>query len=220
MIDKLRASRPPDGSGFQDDVIQAGHAIEQLGPLNSEHRRPRLNYFSTDSAYRLIYRHKDQELLQGPFGSIYAKSDYFYDALYKGQATGFEVEAYSKRIGVELPVLVDVPPGDLGELCAVSLVRIVRADPEYKALSATYSSAGQLQSLNVSSARGGDWVSGDGFYSNRIDLRPWQGIPRGFPVADYRKDPRVLWPTRPFRNTSLLSICITTGIDGFAKIRI
>ena len=105
MIDKLQASRPPDGSGFQDTFRQAGHAIEQLGTLNGGHRRPMLNYLSIDSDYRLIYREKDQELLQGPFGSIYAKSVYFYDARYRGQATGFEVEAYSKNRGVELPVV-------------------------------------------------------------------------------------------------------------------
>lgn len=209
MTDRLATTLLPSDSGFRDDVVQAGHVIDQLGPETADRWRPRMNFFFADSTYRLLYRQKDQELLRGPFGSVYGKSVYFYDVRYKGQPTGFEVETYSKIKGVETPTIVDKLPASLGELCAISLVRVVRAHPEYATFAATYSVTGQIQSLNIGAARGGDWVgagefigseppiNGGGFYAGAIDLRPWYGIPRMFPV-DYQELPRVVWPESGF----------------------
>jgi hypothetical protein len=207
MHDPLERSGKRALVGFRDDVTQSGHSIEHYGAETPSGKHPRLNYFSTDSQYRLIYREKYQELLHGDFGSVYAQSTYYYDARYRGQATGFEVNGYSKLVGSESPsVTSSIPAESSGQVVAISLVRVLRAHPGFAVLSATYSPNGKLQSLSVDAARGGDWVgasefvgsdppiNGGRFYGGGIQLRPWYGIPSNFPVQAYTANPTAVWP--------------------------
>jgi hypothetical protein len=217
MHGPIETSGRPVEAAFLDDAIAAGHIIEHYGPTASEGGRPRLDFFFTDAAYRLIYRQKNQELLRGDFGVVFAKSMYYYDTRYKGQATGFEVCGYSKLSGTERPVTVpSIPSEASARLVAVSLVRIVRTHPELAILSATYSADGRLQSLSADAARGGDWVgssefvggrppiNGGRFYGHGLELRQWYGMPRDFPVDAYIADPKVAWPAAGFPEVMLV----------------
>ncbi len=207
MHDRIQSSGNQLREGFRDDLALSGHQIAEYG-AETGGRYPLRNSFLTDRQYRLIERGKNEELLRGEFGSVYAKSTYFYDSRYRGQATGFEVNSYSKLVSSDLPTLTaTVPAESAAQLVAVSLVRIVRAHPGVAVFAATYSPDGQLQSLSVDAARGGDWVvanefvgsnppiNGGRFYGAGIHLRPWYGIPSSFPVEDYITAPAVRWPS-------------------------
>ncbi len=197
----------PGQAFFQDDPVHVGHAIRQFGQDSHGHRS-QLNLFFTDHDYRLTYREKCQELLSGPFGRIYGKSDFYYDRRYHGQPTAFQVEAYSKLLRVEFPEVSNSPPSTHGSIQAVSLVRVLRARPELLVVSATYSPQGDLYVLSVDGARGGDWISpneihgepliiGGRFYGSGLELKPWYGIPRTFAVEAYLADPQRSWGGTP-----------------------
>jgi hypothetical protein len=207
MKDRIDSSGNGLREGVRDDLAESGHMIHEYGPATPDGKYPLRNFFSTDRKYRLIEREKNQELLRGEFGSVYAKTTYYYDSMYRGQATGFEVNSYSKLVSSDSPSIgASVPVDAASRVAAVSLVRIVKARPGFAILAATYSPDGRLQSLTVDAARGGDWVAanelsgnnppigGGRFHDGGIQLRPWYGIPDHFPVEAYTAEPSVQWP--------------------------
>jgi hypothetical protein len=159
----------------------------------------RYNAFFLDPQNRLITRTKYQELLQGPFGQIYAKTTYFYADMYGEKWTDFETAPYLNDVGSEPAQIVEKTPEEaIRQLSAVSVIRVFRAPPEFLIACANYSPDGYLESLSVHGSKGGDWVhtnylggTGRGFQvgrsiGDRPETRELFGLPREFPLVQYQ----------------------------------
>jgi len=185
-----------DQDTFRDDLISAGHTINHVGPADADGTRSHFNFFFTDRSYRILYREKDQELLSGTFGTVYAQAIYYYDQRYHCQPTHFEVKAGAGRAGVEFPAVDQVAAVPLGTtLNAISLIRIVHTPPTITIFSVTYSPDGVLRAFHI------DVSSGSAGVSNSKDsaiLRDWFGIPASFPIAEYMARPSASWPESNF----------------------
>jgi hypothetical protein len=148
----------------------------------------------------LLMRTKDQVLSEGPYGTIFAKSVYYYGGQYTGQPSDFHVEAWSNLGSYEHAKegFVD----NLGSLTAISVVRIFKAPPGYLVACATYDASGRLLVLSVNGAKDGDWVHSNevlGLYPNldvatqyldRPETRKFFGLPGSFPISEYLRHPR------------------------------
>lgn len=182
---------------FRDDLASAGHTINHLGPAGLGGARSHFNFFFTDRGYRILYREKDQELLSGAFGTVYSRTNYYYDNYYHCQPTHFEVVAGpgSARAGVEFPVVGQIAavPSE-AKLEAISLVRIVHTPPTVTTFSVTYSPDGVLRAFHIHAESRGE-SSGN---NKDIDLRSWFGIPPSFPLAEYTARPSAFWPESNF----------------------
>lgn len=143
MINQFEHRPLQHESAFHDEPTNTGRIVEHLGPEGPDGRRPRFDFFFADREYRVLYRQKNHELLRGSFGSVYAETRYWYDQRYRGQPTGFTIEGHSKGKGSQSPSLVEpYPPLAAQQIVAMSLVRVVRAHPEFAIFSATYSPDG------------------------------------------------------------------------------
>lgn len=193
-----------DGKVFyQVWPVQRGrYSIDELVlPVGSE-QQFRYNAFDVDSAKRLITRSKYQELLTGPYGTVYAETTYHYGDNYKGDnwATSFEAAPYTAGVPHEPSRVVDALPLGL-ELSAISVVRVFKNGAEFVIASANYAHDGHFESINVSGSRNGEWlgnrfvipgVEGIGHgMSSYSGFKPRQafGLPRVFPVALYMAHP-------------------------------
>ena len=181
---------------FRDDLISGGHTINHVGPAEADGERSHFNFFFTDRSYRILYREKDQELLSGTFGTVYAQAIYYYDQRYHCQPTHFEVKAGAGRAGVEFPSIAQAAVVPVGTtLNAVSLIRVVHTPPTITIFSVTYSPDGVLRVFHIDVSREGAGVSNS---RDSAVLREWFGIPPSFPVAEYTARPSAFWPESNF----------------------
>jgi hypothetical protein len=157
----------------------------------------RYNAFFVNADDTISSKTKYQVLLSGPFGTVYAESDYFYDSYYKGQPTAFSTVPYSNDLRSEPFQLASALPATENlRLSAITVVRIFHAPPEFLVVSANYSPDGRLETLYVNGAKHGDWVHSNEVRSLYPDLdvtttrtRERFGIPAAFPVQEYQRSP-------------------------------
>lgn len=160
----------------------------------------RYSAFFLDAQNHIQTRTKYQELLRGPFGTVYAKTTYFYADEYREKWTDFETAPYMNDLRHEpARTIVETHVEATRQLSAVSVIRIVRAPPEYLIASANYAPDGHLESLSVNGSKRGDWVHtnyipnpGNAFQVGRMigdrpATRELFGLPAVFPVAEYLK---------------------------------
>src|SRR5258708_20754995 len=156
------------------------------------------NLFSVEADDHLSYRTKYLRLLSGPYATVYGKVEYFYAERYSKHKNSFETTSYANSLRQVLPVVYDRGEGvEQTPLSAISLVRILRAQPEFLIASANYSSDGHLYALSVNGAKDGSWVGSnqlriyagkfgtDTMIGDDRKTREYFGIPATFPVSDY-----------------------------------
>lgn len=117
-------------------------------------------HLDTDRSLFLDRTVKDDEILSGHYGAVYAVKTCFYNRPLQSGYSTVAVGSYLNELGHEIPIELPAPPRNLPPLTSVSLVRIFRTDPEYVIVSANYEPDGRLGSLHVDKTKGGDWVSG------------------------------------------------------------
>ncbi|MDQ2842729.1 MAG: hypothetical protein M3Y72_17160 [Acidobacteriota bacterium] len=149
-----------------------------IKPVSKE--RERLLYLEALPSSLLYRTVKQDEILRGRYGSLYATKACFYDrSLESGYSTvsvgSYYNELGYKDLGHEIPFELSERPKDLPPLTSVSVVRVFRADPEYVIASASYEPDGKLGSLHVDKTEGGDWVTGFGQVTG-VSLREDQAL--------------------------------------------
>jgi hypothetical protein len=184
---------------FRFTDARGRHGISDCEPHHGEEAQTCYNLFEVGADNKLLYRTKYLRLLRGPYGTVYAKVMYFYDAMYAKQDNTLDTLLYFNELRQVAPIISDRPPGinDVA-LSAISVVRIFRAAPEFLVASANYSSDGHLYELHVNGAKGGNWVHSNELaspYAGRFNpattigddekTREYFGLPRTFPVAAY-----------------------------------
>lgn len=160
-----------------------------------EHQR--LLYLETNNDQILDRTVKHDEILRGPFGTVYANKTCFYSRPVASGYSSVSVGAYSNQLEHEVPIQLTGLPGDLPPLSSVSLVRIFRTDPEYLVVSANYEPNGKLGSLHIDKTKDGDWVSGgNSLHPDLQDPRLERyGIPARIDVQEYIRLRRLPIPT-------------------------
>jgi len=134
-------------------LTSVDHFDRKPGAAESE----RLLFMETDHNEVLDRTVKEDEILKGRFGTVYAEKTCFYTR----PITDFSyvsVQSYWNQLDHEIPSELPRPPESLPPLTSLSLVRIFRADPEYLVVAANYEPNGGLGSLHIDGARDGDRV--------------------------------------------------------------
>ena len=177
---------------FRFDIMNGNYSIDHFG----FDQRVRYNAFTVDSNDELVTKSKYQALMQGPYGTVFAESTYFYSAEYHHQPADFNVALYLNEESHE-PAMRAEAADVKGELSAVSLIRIFRASPGFLVACATYEPDGHLSVLSVDGSRNGNWVHSNEVaaiykdldvattYVDRPKTRRYFGLPETFPVAAY-----------------------------------
>jgi hypothetical protein len=195
---QLRDELPFPGSPTSDyyfrfQLSSGRYTVDHFAPGG----KIRYNAFFVNADDTISSKTKYQVLLSGPFGTVYAESDYFYDSYYKGQPTAFSTVPYSNDLRSEPFQLASALPATENlRLSAITVVRIFHAPPEFLVVSANYSPDGRLETLYVNGAKHGDWVHSNEVRSLYPDLdvtttrtRERFGIPAAFPVQEYQRSP-------------------------------
>jgi hypothetical protein len=120
--------------------------------------RERLLYLETDHNQVLDRTVKSDEILKGRFGTVYAEKTCFYSRPIASGYSSVSVKSNLNQLDHEVPSELARPPDNLPLVTSVSLVKIFRTDPEYLVVSANYEPNGELGSLHIDGAKGGDWV--------------------------------------------------------------
>ncbi len=137
------------------NVIMVDHFFRSA--LNQP--RQRLLYLETDQNGKLLRTVKDDELLQGTYGTIHATKTCFFEGTVGEFQSSVSISAGDSKLDQEVPsVLASVPP-DAPQLTALTLIRIYREDSGYVVVSGNYEVNGRLGSLNVIRTKRGDRVS-------------------------------------------------------------
>jgi hypothetical protein len=173
-------------------------SIAHLGPDGSN-----VSYssFDLDPDGTLMTRNKRQVLMQGPFGTVFADSTYYYGKQYHSAPTDFHVELYFNEGSHEPAEPIGITK-HVGVLSAISMIRVFRAPPEFLVVCATYDAAGRMLVLSVNGSENGNWVHPSEIrtpypdvdfgtiYEDRPKMREYFGLPETFPIADYLKTPQ------------------------------
>jgi hypothetical protein len=196
--DRIWHEGPPEPYYFlfhmSDGRLQVTHFAE--GPAE---KRDSYNFFFVGQDGRLIYREKSEQLLVGPFGTVFGKITYFYDKIYGGQPTSLETALYYNDAAHETPKIRPALPAGANRLDGISVVRVLRGGPQYLVASANYAPDGRLESISVNGSKDGDWVHSnyvkppDGSFGvgtmigDRPETRMRFGLPAQFPIGSYSR---------------------------------
>ncbi len=167
--------------------------VDHFGRKSGAAQRTRFLYLEGDQDQKLGRTVKQDEILKGTFGTIYANKTCFYSRTVAIAQSSVSVGAHFNQLAHEVPLELSGPPATLPPLTSLSLVRIFRTDPAYIVVSANYESGGELGSLHIDKAVNGDWLSGS--VSLHPDLKDphlkQYGIPIRIDVADYIRSRRL-----------------------------
>ena len=201
----------PEQDHYQRSWISGHSSIGHLGAKES------MSYGVLEFGEngKLLLRIKYEVLAQGPYGTIFAKSVYYFGGQYKGQAPDFHAESYVKE-GVHDSLQPAQEGQDLGELTAISVIRIFKVTQGYLIACATYGASGKLLILDVNGSNDGASLDFDEIrgrypgvevgthYAEFGKVREFFGLPETFPIADYLSRPQ--------------SIGDNTGLDVFSEL--
>lgn len=199
---KLGGLLPPLSPSPDHDFYQRSSgntiSIAHLGPDGSNIS---YNFLVVDADGALITRSKTQVLMQGPYGTVFADSTYYYGKQYNHGPTDFHVELYFNEGAYEPAERIGFT-NEVGALSGISMVRVFRAAPGFLVACATYDRTGRLLVLSVNGSENGNWVHSNRIkalypnldvgtiYADEPKTREYFGIPEIFPVADYLQEPQ------------------------------
>jgi hypothetical protein len=178
------------------------HTATGFTTVNHFEQRPgkssavRLLYLETNTKQVLDRTVKTDLILSGAFGNVYIQKECFYASPIQRGYSSVSVESYFRSSIDVMPAEV-ASPQNLPPLTSVSLVRVLRAAPEFVVVSANYEVSGALVSVNVSQAKGGDWGSGATHMvqvEGRSDYLQQYGIPVSMDVPGYARSQRFPLP--------------------------
>ena len=177
------------------NLISVDHRTRHAGADRTEDAL----YLETNLQQRLDRTVKTENILQGPFGTVYSTRTCFYnrDA---NSLSSLAVAAWASN-GGELPSASPQPPFPLPPPSSLHLVRILRLGPEPPVVVGNYEATGKLSGINMSGTKHGEWAltqdGGDFIIQAPADPRIARyGLPPTFDIAQYRLHPRLaLAPT-------------------------
>ena len=150
---------------------------------------------------------KSFQLLSGRFGTIYADKVCIFNRPTESNWSYVSVHSYFNGPSTEVPAELPRPPETLPPLTSLSLVRVFRAFPEYLVVVGNYEPNGELGSLHIDGAKGGNWVHSnyvpaakDGFVQRipkdrSLDALVRYGIPAHIDIQGYLRSRRFQLPT-------------------------
>lgn len=197
---------PPTGVFYS--IFTDGNRNRSLDHVDTKSNR--YGFLEMRNDFTLTERTKRQELLTGPFGTVYANTEYYYFHPDSRGWTGFiqfDVSPYANEQVHEPPQLRASLPGNLS-LDAVSIIRVFHFPPGYPLNSfivatANYDANGSLSGLILNIAKKGDWVSQSelanypasfGFSNTMAQKTAQYGFPAVFPITNYVCKPSCVWP--------------------------
>jgi hypothetical protein len=199
LTGRIPGFRNPDGEYYSAEPINEGrysilHFVGANGVPATD-----LGFFFVTADDRLSYRQKYQDLLHGPFDTVYAITTYYYAPMYDKNATSFETRPYFASIHYESPeVLLALPDSPDLAVSAVSLVRVFpQAGNRFLIASANYSPDGHLVEIHVNGAQDGHWIHSNlvippdaafqvaTMIGDEPKTRKYFGLPLALPATDY-----------------------------------
>jgi hypothetical protein len=182
---------PPQAQYYTTFRSQVDLGIDHYDGTKNMPYKVRYNAFSADFEKHLRGRSKLQELLSGPYGTVYAETKYVYG---KTKGSFFEVMLYANKAEHEPAQIVDELPKPTPPLSAISLVRIFRAHPEYAVVTAVYDPQGKQQRASIFLSKGGDWFQDtDPLRQETLAAIKNHGLPKRFPIPEYLKRQELEW---------------------------
>lgn len=165
------------------------HMEKKPGATQAE----RLLYLETNTNQVLDRIVKEDEILTGPFGTVYVEKTCFFNRPVASNFGHVTVMAGSSKDPSrrEIPVQFSESPKDIPPLTSLSLVRIFQNDAGYLLASANYESSGELGSLNIAETKDGYVTPGRAstVFFFRVDLNKpvaeKYGIPLRIDVQEY-----------------------------------
>ena len=204
LSDPLPDSSETNGPFFMPFHYPTGdYTVEHYDGKHAYPNRVRYSLFGVSEWGILQYRTKAQELLRGPFGTIYANTKFFYSR--EGAAIEFSVRPYASEMEHEPAQVVEQLPAESSLwLDAISVVRVFVSPPGFIVVTGQYSKDGFLDNVVIDGAKDGNWI-----HTSRIgeldeslrageDFRALQkkfGFPGPFPVTDYLTTGTAVWGT-------------------------
>jgi hypothetical protein len=188
----------PSGEFFAPFTNQTGdYTVDHLDG------KQRFSFFWISHSGILSYRTKIQQLVSGPFGSIYAWTNFFYSA----HEIRFHARAHASTMAHELPQVVSGLPNDHDPLLdAISIIRVFPAGPGFIVVTAQYSPEGLLDDVVLDGTRDSDWI-----HPNDIDKLD-QGLEASsFSPDDYIKYQKKFGLPRKVQVADLLAGALQQG---------
>ncbi|MDQ2839783.1 MAG: hypothetical protein M3Y72_01825 [Acidobacteriota bacterium] len=184
------------------NLLSVDHYAKQ--PVKKKRERL-LSLAATYPDFLLNRTVKQDEILKGPFGTLYSTKDCTYNSpLVKGSSVIYDASGGNGEEH-ETPTELITAPKDLPPLTSLSLTRIFLGKPkviilpasDYVVVSANYEPDGRLGGLHVNKAQGGDNTSGDtGMFG--MGLEGTYGIPRRIDIPGYLGSRQLTLPPSTF----------------------
>lgn len=142
------------GTGF----TSVAHIEKKPGAAQAE----RLFYLETNTDQILDRTVKEDEILKGPFGTVYVEKTCFFNRPVASNWSHVTVmTGSSKDLSTpEIPAEFSESPKDLPPLTSFSVVRVFREHAGYVLAAANYESSGELGSLNIAETKDGYVIPG------------------------------------------------------------
>lgn len=182
----------PNGPYFWPFTFQSGYYVSHYDGKSAYPHRVRYNVFTVNQNNQLEEREKYQELVRGPFGTIYAHTNAIYELEALDGEIEFGVLHYSNEAEHEPPLIISAPPSSSPhKLDAISLIRIFRYAQKYTVVIGNYTPDGKLiSSIKPTDTEAGDWNGGTIDFEHGYNL---YGFPAQIPVDEYLKKPHAVW---------------------------
>jgi hypothetical protein len=180
----------------------------------------RLLYLETNTNQVLDRIVKEDEILTGPFGTVYVEKTCFFNRPVASNFSHVTVMVGSNKdlSRPEIPIQLPAGTKDMPPLTSLSLVRVFQNDAGFVVVSANYESSGGLGSLNIGETKDGYLIPGSDSTSFRVDsknpLVEKYGIPLRIDVQQYLNSRRLSLPNVALRQ----EITIVNQHFGFDKL--
>jgi hypothetical protein len=192
------------------------HMEKKPGATQAE----RLLYLETNTNQVLDKIVKEDEILTGPFGTVYVEKTCFFNRPVASNFGHVTVMVGSNKdlSRPEIPTQLSAATKDIPPLTSLSLVRVFQNDAGYVVVSANYESWGGLGSLNIGETKDGYLIPGSASTSFRVDsknpLVEKYGIPLRIDVQQYLNSRRLPLPNVALRQ----DITVVNQHFGFDKL--
>lgn len=139
--------------------------------------------FDFDASGRLIHRSRALNILEGPFGRVYARFDFWYPP----ETPRLAVNTAAGRRDFPHRASVAAAAGP-GAAESFALIRVLKAGRKFKIATADYGLDGGLRALRVE-VSSGDWTSSEvAFSSSPFDAGIW-GLPGAVDAKSFASQP-------------------------------
>lgn len=212
---------PVDGTYYS--VAHAGTGLTIVAHLEKKtgaSQAERLFYLETNTDRVLDRTVKEDEILRGPFGTVYVRKTCFFNRPVASNFSHVTVMVGSNKDSSrpEIPRQLSAPPQGMPPLTSLSLVRVFMNGAGYVVVSANYESSGELGSLNIGETKDGYLIPGSASTSFHVDSKDPRidkyGIPLRIDVQQYLNTKRLILPKVAMRQ----ELIVVNQHFGFDKL--